>query len=223
MLVTPGNFGMDNARVVETAERLLKLKEEPSTQLAVVIGGGNIFRGKNLEEMGVTRTAGDQMGMLATLMNGLALKSALKKLGAKVRLFSALDCPKVAESFQIDIVQKALEEGYLTIFVGGTGSPYFTTDTAAALRAAEIGANFLVKATKVDGVYDKDPKEQGASLFKELTWDDFLARQLKVMDQTAVQICRNEKIPIFVFNMALLGETTLQKLMTAEQGTLIKG
>ena len=169
------------------------------------------------------RTPADQIGMLATIMNGVALKAALEKIGARVRLISALECPKVAENYQYDHALFALESGEIVIFVGGTGNPYFTTDTCAALGLPKSEADLLVKATKVNGVYDRDPKEEGAKKFIELPYREFLSRQLKVMDMTAVTLCLNEKIPIFVFCMDDLGTKSFDTLIKEEQGTLIKG
>lgn len=222
MLVKPGCFGIDAARVKITAERLIRVYET-GVELAIVIGGGNIFRGMQIENDNLNRNAADQMGMLATLMNGIALKAALEKSGIKVRLISAVDCPKLVESYRYDNTMRALQDKEIVIFVGGTGNPYFTTDTAAALRASEIEADLLVKATKVEGVYDQDPKVKEAKKFDEITWSDFLQRQLKVMDLTAVTLCRNQKIPIFVFNMDLLGEASFETLIKRKTGTLIKG
>lgn len=217
------SFGIDYALVKETAEMLSKLQKE-GLELAVVLGGGNIFRGIHLANSGMARTSADQMGMLATLINGIALKTALESLQSGVYLVTALDCPKVAESYQYDKASAALKEGKIVIFVGGTGNPYFTTDTCAALRGAEMQVDLLVKATKVDGVYDKDPKrDKSAKKFDTLSWSDYLSRQLKVMDLSAVTLCMNEKIPIFVCNMALLGKKSFEDLLSNQQGTLIKG
>lgn len=222
MLTQPGGFGIDAVRVKDTADKLIRVKEK-GVELALVVGGGNIFRGLQLEKSGLKRTPADQIGMLATIMNGVALKTALEKAGAKVRLISALECPKIAESYQYDRTLSYLNDGEIVIFVGGTGNPYFTTDTCAALRAAEIEADLLVKATKVDGVYDRDPKEGNAKKFVELSYSEFLSRQLKVMDMTAVTLCLNERIPIFVFCMDDLGIKSFDTLIEEKQGTLIKG
>lgn len=222
MLSAPGQFGVDFAHVKETAARLAALRAE-GFELAVVIGGGNIFRGINLKSAGLSRTPSDQMGMLATLINGIALKAALEEAGVASCLVTALECPRVAESYQYDKVLAAIEKGELIIFVGGTGNPYFTTDTCAALRACEIGADLLVKATKVKGVYDKEPSEAGARRFDTLTGTDYISRQLKVMDMTAVELCMKEEIPIFVMDMGELGLKSLDNLMKNHQGTLIKG
>lgn len=218
-----GSSGIDPLKVQATAQMLSTLGRE-GLQVAVVIGAGNIFRGITLAAAGMTRTPADQMGMLATLINGLALKAALETLGERVRLVTALDCPKVAESYQYDKTRAAIESGEIVIFVGGTGNPYFTTDTCAALRAAEMGVDLLVKATKVDGVYDADPhKNKGAKRLSSLTWSDFLSRQLAVMDLSAVALCMSEKIPILVCDMSLLGKNPFHAILKEKQGTLIQG
>jgi uridylate kinase len=220
MLSRPEKGGIDPEKALDTARRLLKI-QGLGLQVAVVIGGGNMLRGADLALAGLGRSEADQMGMLATLMNGIVLKDAIRKVGGQVHLFSALDCPKVADNFSKDRAVQALERKELVIFVGGTGNPFFTTDTAAALRASEIEADLLAKATKVDGVYDKDPRKGGATKYDKISWDFFIQNKLEVMDQTAVQLCKNQNIPIFVFNMSLLGEVPLDKIISGKQGTLI--
>lgn len=222
MLSEPGERGIDPERATLTAEKLLRI-QATGVQVAVVIGGGNILRGQELASLGLGRTEADQMGMLATLMNGTVLKDAVTRLGGKAHLFSALECPKVADSFSKDKAVTALKNNEMTIFVGGVGAPFFTTDTAAALRASELEVDLLAKATKVDGVYDKNPKEKGAKKLDMITWEEFINKELQVMDQTAVQLCKNQGIPIFVFNMKHLGETPINKLISNKEGTLIKG
>lgn len=222
LLSVPGLGGIDPERAKLAAKKLLQIKAS-GVELAIVIGGGNVLRGQELAKLGLGRTEADQMGMLATLMNGVVLKDALNQAGSKAHLFSALECPKVADSFSKDKADSALKNGEIAIFVGGTGSPFFTTDTAAALRASELQVDLLAKATKVDGAYDRDPKLEGAKRLQELTWDEFLAKGLQVMDLTAVQLCKNQKIPIFVFDMKHLGETPLEKLISNKEGTIIKG
>ncbi len=175
-------------------------------EVAVVIGGGNIFRGVQAVELGLERSPADNIGMLATLMNGIALEQALKAVGCPAKTMTALDCPKVAELYHWSSALDYLSKGTTLIFVGGTGNPYFTTDTAAAMRACEIKADLLLKATKVDGVYDKDPnKYSSAKMYSSLTYTQFLQQKLEVMDATAVALCMNNKVPIFVFNMDKLG------------------
>jgi len=151
------------------------------------------------------------------MMNALVLEQYLKKHGCKAKILTSLDCPKVAESFRWDLAQKYLKEGYVLIFAGGTGNPYFTTDTAAALKASEVQADILLKATKVDGIYNLDPlKYKEAIKYDSLTYSDYLTQKLEVMDATAISICRNQKLPIMVFNMNALGKFTLKQIVLGE-------
>ncbi len=169
-------------------------------QVVVVVGGGNIFRGLSGSERGIERATGDYMGMLATVINALALQDALEKLGSPTRVQSAIAMAQIAETF-IVVVQCGIGKGRVVIFGGGTGNPYFSTDTASALRANEIGAEVILKATKVDGIYDSDPKKNPkAKRFSEITYLDALQRQLKVMDSTAFSLCMDNKMPIIVFD-----------------------
>lgn len=193
-------------------------------ELAIVIGGGNIFRGVDLHRIGMQRTPADQMGMLSTLINGIALQQALQSLGSDARLMSALECPKVAENYNWRNAQDYLSAGKPVIFVGGTGSPYFTTDTAAALRASEMKADLLIKATKVDGVYSSDPiKNKDAKRYSKISYTQYLAEGLLVMDATSVALCMSSKIPIFVFSMNQLGKTSIGAILANQEkfGTLI--
>ncbi|MGZ4986326.1 MAG: UMP kinase, partial [Chthoniobacterales bacterium] len=168
----------------------------------VVIGGGNIWRGLSASHRGMDRTTADYMGMLATVINGLALKSALDELGVETRVQSAIDMRNVAEPFILGRAIRHLELGRVVIFVAGTGNPYFSTDTTAALRASEIRANVILKATKVDGVYDSDPaKNATAKRFDRITFSEALTKRLQVMDSTAFSLCMDNKIPIVVFDM----------------------
>lgn len=217
-------FGIHQQACLEVATYLKRI-QEAGVQLGVVIGGGNIFRGINLKETGMPRTPADQMGMLVTLLNGIALQQALLQLEAKTCLMSALDCPKVAESYNWLKALQYLEEGSIVIFVGGTGNPYFTTDTAAALRASEMHADILLKATKVDGIYNKDPlKYPDAIKYDTLSYSQVLSEQLKIMDATAITLCRSNEIPIFVFNMKRLREETAEELLSHyKNGTLVEG
>lgn len=194
-------------------------------QIGIVIGGGNIFRGIHLEEMGLERTPADQMGMLSTLINGIALNQALNAISCKSRVMSALDCPKIVDSFSLRLVKESISRGETLIFVGGTGNPYFTTDTAAALRASEIQADILLKATKVDGIYDKDPmKYNDAVKYDSLTYSQALAQNLKVMDATSIALCRANRIPILVFNMVNFTKERIVSALTQENlGTIVKG
>lgn len=224
MLLGPTqSFGIDS----QACQRLAAIVNEIHLQgheLAIVIGGGNIFRGVNLNGLGMERTPADQLGMLATLMNGIALQQALQAINCKAKVMSALECPRVAETYNWRHAQDTLASQEVLIFVGGTGSPYFTTDTAAALRASEIKADILLKATKVDGVYSDDPKTHPeAKRYQEMPYTKFLSEKLKVMDVTAVALCMTNKIPILVFNMNQLGEHSVANLLQDRaKATLIK-
>lgn len=222
MLKGKASFGVDPEaclRVALVLKNLLKL----NLQVGVVVGGGNFLRGAQLAVLGMERAHADEMGMLATLMNGVALKQACRKQGVEAYLMSALECPKVAESIQREKARLALSQGEVVIFVGGTGSPFFTTDTAAALRAAEIGADVLLKATKVRGIYSQDPKiYPNAYRYPELSYEQLLAEKLLVMDATAVALCRDQKIPIFVFEMQqLFAENLEESLWNNEYGSWV--
>ena len=195
--------------------------QKMGVELAVVVGGGNIWRGLAASHRGMDRTTADYMGMLATVINGLALMSALEGLGVDVRVQTAIEMHNVAEPFILRRATRHLELGRVVIFVAGTGNPFFSTDTTAALRANEIGAQVILKATKVDGVYDCDPKTNpGAKRFTHITYSDALARRLQVMDSTAFSLCMDNRVPIIIFDMnnpdnirrAIIGE---------EVGTLV--
>lgn len=192
-------------------------------QLAVVVGGGNIFRGLEASAAGMDRATADYMGMLATVLNGLALQDALERRGVHTRVQSAIEVREVAELFIRRRAIRHLEKGRVVIFVGGTGNPYFSTDTAAALRAIEIGAEVVFKATKVDGVYTADPlKDASAQKFDELSYIEVLSRELKVMDSTAISLCMDNRFPIVVFNLHEQGR--LKGLVLGERvGTIVKG
>ncbi len=189
--------------------------------VAVVVGGGNLVRGKILEDAGVDRVTGDQMGMLATIINALALQSALEKIGVAVRVMSALQVNDVCESYIRRRAMRHLEKGRVVIFAAGTGNPFFTTDTAASLRAIEINADLMLKATKVDGVYDRDPATSpDAKLYRRLSYDQVLDGQLGVMDATAVVMCRDNKMPVRVFNVLKPGG--FERIARGEEvGTLV--
>ena len=190
-------------------------------QVAVVIGGGNIFRGAGLAESGIDRVTGDNMGMLATVINALALQAILENIGVHTRVMTALRMPAVAEPFIRRRAMRHMEKGRIVIFGAGTGNPYFSTDTAAALRAMEIDAEVLIKATKVDGVYDKDPKKNpDAKLFDTLSYIDAINLRLEVMDSTALSLCMDNKLPILVLNM--WDEDALENgLLGKKVGTLV--
>ena len=191
-------------------------------QVCVVIGGGNIFRGLNGEKRGVDRTTGDYMGMLATVINGLALMDCLEKLGVRTRVQSAIPMNQIAEPFILRRAMRHLEKGRVVIFVAGTGNPYFSTDTTAALRASEMHADIILKATKVDGIYDKDPKKHpDAVKYDNLTFIDALKQRLNVMDSTAFSLCLDNNVPILVFD--LNDEHAIRKAVVGEKiGTLVK-
>jgi uridylate kinase len=187
--------------VREIAERIKEVKEL-GVQTSVVIGGGNIWRGLSASHRGMDRTTADYMGMLATVINGLALQSALVRLGVETRVQTAIEMKNVAEPFILGRAIRHLELGRVVIFVAGTGNPYFSTDTTAALRASEIRADIILKATKVDGVYDRDPTtDPTAKRFEHITYTQALTQRLKVMDSTAFSLCMDNKIPIVVFDM----------------------
>ncbi len=192
-------------------------------QVAIVIGGGNIFRGVAASSMGMDRASADYMGMLATVMNSLALQDALEKIGVITRVQSAIEMQEIAEPYIRRRAVRHLEKGRVVIFGAGTGNPFFTTDTAASLRAIEIGAEIILKATKVDGVYSADPnKDKGAVKFDQLTYLDVLKKGLQVMDSTATSLCMDNDLPILVFDLTNRGN--IQRVVCGEQiGTIVKG
>ena len=214
--------GIDHERLNEFASQIKEVSEL-GVRIGIVIGGGNIFRGLQSDAFGVERVAGDHMGMLATVINSIALGEVLKKIGLESRVMSALDIRRVAESYDRGQAIKHLSKKRIVIFGAGTGNPYFTTDTAAALRALETDAEVLMKATNVDGVYDADPKlEPSARPFSELTYSEVLEKNLKVMDLTAVSLAMGQQLPIIVFNLGNAG--TIMKAVSGEKvGTLITG
>ena len=199
------SFGIDPG-IVQTIAAEIRDVVKLGVEIGVVIGGGNIFRGIEGSARGMERTQADYMGMLATVINSLAIQSVLESLGVNCRLQTAIEMREVAEPFIRRRATRHLEKGRVVIFAAGTGNPYFTTDTAAALRAAEIQADVILKATKVDGVYDKDPvKHADATMYKKVSYNEALAKNLKVMDATAISLCRENNIPIRVFNIAKKG------------------
>lgn len=191
-------------------------------EVAIVIGGGNIFRGAGMAQGGMDRVTADHMGMLATVMNGLAIQDALERLGQFCRVMSALKINQVCEDYIRRRAVRHLEKGRIVVFAAGTGNPFFTTDTAASLRAIEMNADVMIKATKVDGVYDSDPKLNAeAKRYERLTYDDVLTKRLEVMDTTAIVMCRDNHMPLRVINIFREGE--LMRLVTGESvGTLIE-
>lgn len=217
-----GNFGIDGKTIKSFAQEIKEVKEL-GCELALVVGGGNIFRGAVASEIGMERASADNMGMLATVINSLALQDALEKIGVSTRVLSAIEMRQVAEPYIRRRATRHLEKGRVVIFAGGTGNPYFTTDTTASLRAMEIGAEVVLKATKVDGVYDADPlKHAGATKFAELTYSEVLTRQLQVMDLTAISLCMEKALPIVVFNIMEKGN--IKRVISGEPiGTLVSG
>ncbi|MEE9451409.1 MAG: UMP kinase [Gammaproteobacteria bacterium] len=200
-LLGKASFGIDPAVLDRIAKEILKLVEM-EVQVSLVIGGGNLFRGKALSEVGLGRVAGDHMGMLATVMNGLALRDALERINLSVQILSAIPMIGVVGAYNYRKAIKSLEAKQVVIFTAGTGSPFFTTDTAACLRAIEIDADVVLKATKVDGIYSADPvKDPNAEFFDYLTYDEVLQKDLAVMDLTAICLCRDHHMPLRVFNI----------------------
>lgn len=213
-------FGLDH-RACQDIASAIKEALSQGVQIGIVIGGGNIFRGAQARAFGFKRISADQMGMLATMINGMALEQVLQSLGVFARVLSSVACPAFMDSFRCDSALSLLEQGGVPLFVGGTSNPFFTTDTAAALRASEIEADILFKATKVDGVYDKDPlKHTDAKHHKRLSYQDALSQQLNVMDATALAMCRENKMPILVFNIFEKG-ALLKAIQGADIGSLI--
>ena len=208
----------------ESLERVcseIKAVADLGTEVGLVVGGGNIFRGLRGAKKGIERTTGDSMGMLATVINGLALMDCLEKMGAVVRVQTAIPMEKLAEPFIKRRAVRHLERGRIVIFVAGTGNPYFSTDTTAALRASEIGADIILKATKVDGIYDKDPHEHdNAVKFDHLSYMECIEKRLSVMDSTAFSLCMDNQMPILVFD--LQQENSIHQAVTGEKiGTLV--
>ena len=204
----PQPFGLHQPTVDRIAADLATARGAGVT-LGVVVGGGNIFRGVEVSARGVSRTTGDTMGMLATVINALALEAALERAGASARTLSALAMPQVCESYSRQRAVKHLDDGHIVVFGGGTGNPYFTTDTTAVLRAVELGCDAVLKATNVDGVYSADPKlDPQAKRFEALTHDDAIARRLRVMDATAFALARENHMPIIVFSIQDAGAVT---------------
>ena len=215
-------FGID-AKTVKAFAQEIKEVKELGCELALVVGGGNIFRGAVASEIGMERAGADTMGMLATVINSLALQDALEKLGVSTRVLSAIEMRQVAEPYIRRRATRHLEKGRVVIFAGGTGNPYFTTDTTASLRAMEVGAEVILKATKVAGVYDADPFQfEGGKKFEEVTYIEVLNRELKVMDSTAISLCMDNQLPIIVFNIMEKGN--IKRVVSGESiGTLVSG
>ncbi len=222
VLTGEGGFGIDPSVIRQIAGEIKEVKTL-GVEIAIVIGGGNIFRGVAASSMGMDRVSADHMGMLATIFNGIALQDALEKMDVQTRLQTAIEMRELAEPFIRRRAIRHLEKGRVVIFAGGTGNPYFTTDTTASLRAMEIGAEAILKATKVDGVYDADPMvNPRARKYDELTYLDVLKKQLKVMDATAISLCMDHQIPIIVFNLKKKGN--IRRVILGEKvGTKVRG
>ena len=221
-LMGDSGYGIDPA-VLDSIARQIKAVMDGGVELAVVVGGGNIFRGLKASEMGMDRAQADFMGMLATVMNALALQDALERTGTFTRVMSAIAMEQVAEPYIRRRAIRHMEKGRVVIFAAGTGNPYFTTDTTAALRALEVDASVVMKATRVDGVYDSDPKKNpDAVRFDELTYIEVLKRGLQVMDSTAISLCMDNKLPIIVFNLEVDGN--IDRALRGEPvGTFVRG
>lgn len=215
-------YGIDYNVTASIARQIKEIKRL-GVEVAIVIGGGNIFRGTTGTKKGIDRVNADYMGMLATIINGLALQDALEKEGVFTRVQTAIAMQQIGEPYIRRRAMRHIEKGRVVIFVGGTGNPYFTTDTTAALRASEIGAEVILKATKVDGIYSSDPtKNKNAHKFKSLRYIDVLKKGLKVMDATATSLCMDNNLPIIVFD--LLREGNIKRVITGEKiGTVVKG
>lgn len=213
-------FGIDNKRINSYAQQIKEIKKL-GIEIAIVIGGGNIFRGVQAEEGGMDRTHGDYMGMLATMINSMALQSALESNGVMTRLQSAIEMKEIAEPFVRRKAVRHLEKGRVVIFGAGTGNPFFTTDSAASLRAIEINADVILKGTRVEGIYTADPeKDKNATKYDHITFDSVYSKGLNVMDLTAFTLCKENNLPIIVFNMDKPGN--LLKLLKGEKiGTLV--
>ena len=216
----PQSFGIDPDRVKDLAAEVAAISQA-GIQVGVVVGGGNIFRGIALAARKMDRVTGDHMGMLATVINSLALQDALEHMGAHTRVMSAIEMHQVAEPYIRRRAIRHLEKGRIVIFAAGTSNPYFSTDTAATLRALEIKAQVIAKATKVDGVYDKDPmKHDDAVMFRSIGYTEVLTKSLGVMDSTSIAMCRDNRLPILVFNLNTPGN--IMRMATGEEvGTLI--
>lgn len=214
-------FGIDNNRLATYADQI-KSVYEAGVEVAIVIGGGNIFRGVQAEEGGMDRTHGDYMGMLATMINSMALQAALESKGVQTRLQSAIEMKEISEPFIRRKAVRHLERGRVVIFGAGTGNPFFTTDSAASLRAIEINADVILKGTRVDGIYSADPeKDPNATKYDTISFDDAYGKGLKVMDMTAFTLCKENNLPIIVFDMDTPGN--LQKVLDGDQvGTIVR-
>ena len=222
-LLGESDFGISPDVLAQLARQVCEVMDI-GVEVAIVVGGGNIFRGEGLAGGGMDRVTGDHMGMLATVINALALQDAIERAGRKVRVMSAIRINQVCEEYIRRRAVRHLEKGRVVVFAAGTGNPFFTTDSAASLRAIEIDADLMLKATKVDGVYSADPmRDPSATRYDRVSYDEVLAKRLKVMDQTAIVLCRDHKVPLRVYDMTADGD--LMKIVTGDNsvGTLVDG
>ena len=213
-------YGID-PKILDDMAASIKECKDLNAEIGIVIGGGNLFRGEKLNQAGMDRVAGDHMGMLATVMNGIALRDALERAGVKTRVMSAIPIAGLVEHYDRRLAMQLLADGFVLIFTAGTGNPFFTTDSAGCLRAIEIQADLMLKATRVDGVYSSDPeKDPNAIFYPTLTFDEAISKNLKVMDATALTLARDHKLPINVFNVGK--EHALKQIICGESiGTII--
>jgi uridylate kinase len=219
-LMGDADYGIDTSTLRRITAEIIEA-QNLGVEIGVVIGGGNIFRGAGLSEAGMDRVTGDHMGMLATMINALALQDGIERMGGHVRVMSALQIHQISEDYIRRRAVRHLEKGRVTIFSAGTGNPFFTTDTAAALRAIEIGADLLIKGTKVDGIFSADPvKDRDAQRYEEVTFDKVLSDKLQVMDATAIVMCRDNGLPIRVFDLNISG-ALVQLVGGSSIGTLV--
>lgn len=220
VLMGKADFGWDIAVLQQVAQQVKSIREN-GVEVAIVVGGGNVFRGGQVQSDLIQRSTADQMGMMATVMNGLALRDVFESQGVRSRIMSANAVEGVAEGFNANRAQKYLADGEVLVFAGGTGNPFFTTDTAAALRGIEVGADVVLKATKVDGIYDSDPKKNPQALrFSSLSYAEVIQQNLQVMDLAAFALCRDHAMPIRVFDM--LKDGALERILQGEdEGTLV--
>jgi len=219
-LMGDGDFGLD-ATTLKNVVAEVKSLRDLGVEVGIVVGGGNIFRGAQIQGSGIQRTTGDQMGMMATVINALALRDVVESMGMRSQVLSAMSIEGVSTGFNANLVKKQLSEGEVVIFAAGTGSPFFTTDTAAALRGIEIDAEIVLKATKVDGIYTADPmKDSSATRYTNLSYDEVIQKNLQVMDQTAFVLCRDHQMPIRVFDM-FKDNAVIRIVKGEDEGTLV--
>ncbi len=219
-LMGSGDFGLD-AETLRSVVSQVKELRDLGVEVAIVVGGGNIFRGAQIQGSGIQRTTGDHMGMMATVMNALALRDVIESMGMTSQVLSAMPIDGISDGFSANSAKKQLSKGEVLIFAAGTGSPFFTTDTAAALRGIEVDAEIVLKATKVDGIYTADPmKDSSATRYDALSYDDVIQKNLQVMDMTAFVLCRDHKMPIRVFDM-FKSDAVIRIVKGENEGTLV--